>query len=236
MNHESRASAQSIATTRIVDGWSVAMEGDEPTILDEELGARLGFARSRKIRELIERLISTGILNDSDIRPTVGRVATGVSSILVTRYRLTETGALLVIARSDTRIAHAITRQVVQLFVAVRRGQFRATEQVAVPVMPNSPTLGDRHYRADVKARCAMTARCTGASIQRVHGWLRTLYKVSGVYQINGAFYEQVCRQLESWALGRVALPSPAPRMLKAVADPAQRVLAFPAPRSRPSA
>ena len=47
---------------RVVDGWSVAMDGDEPAILDEELGARLGFARPRKIRDLVQRMISEGFL------------------------------------------------------------------------------------------------------------------------------------------------------------------------------
>lgn len=59
---------------KIVYGWSVTLDGDEPRVLDEELGRRLGFARPRDIRKLIERPISDGILNDSDIRATVARV------------------------------------------------------------------------------------------------------------------------------------------------------------------
>jgi len=91
-------------------------------------------------------------------------------------------------------------------------------------------TLGDL-YHDETKARCAMTARCTGQSVHRVQGWLRVLYNVSSVYRINAAFREVVYRQLESWVLGRMALPSRAVRQLKSVpADPAQRVLKFPDP------
>lgn len=227
MSNDSRqASAHSVAITRVVDGWSVTMDGDEPTILDEELGTRLGFSEPRSIRKLIRRMIAGGFLNNSDIRATVSQNA-GQRGRPGTAYLLAETGTLLVIARSDTKIAHAITRQVIEVFRAVRRGQIGTPQQVAVPVMPNSPTLGDRLYRADVRGRCAMTARCTGASIQRVHGGLRKLYKVSGVYQINHIYHEQVCNRLEAWALGREPLPWPVVRKLSAPVDPAQGVLPF---------
>lgn len=199
-------------------GWSVTIDEDEPTILDEELAIRLGFSRPRDIRKLVERMIADGIINDSDIRATVARVPTGVSSIAVTQYRLTEIAALLVIGRSDTKLAHAITRQVVQLFIAIRRGQLAAPQPDPVPVLPTSPTLGDL-YHDDTKSRCAMTARCTGQSIHRVQGWLRVLYNVPSVYRINAVFRDVVFRQLEGWALGRMALPSGAPRQLPAVSD-----------------
>ena len=57
-----------------------------------------------------------------------------------------------------------------------------------------------------------MTARCTGQSIHRVQGWLRVLYNVPSVYRINAVFRDVVFRQLEGWALGRMALPSGQPR------------------------
>jgi len=48
------------AIIKRINDWSVTIDGDEPTILDEELGARLGFARPAKIRDLIKRLVRAG--------------------------------------------------------------------------------------------------------------------------------------------------------------------------------
>jgi hypothetical protein len=75
---------------------------------------------------------------------------------------------------------------------------------------------------ADVENQCKTAASRTSASVHRVHGWLRILYRISG------AHYEEVRRHLRAWTLGRVPPPSPPQRLLKAVADPAQRVLPFP--------
>lgn len=110
---------------RVVSGWSVAMDGDEPTVLDEELGARLGFARPRKIRDLIERLIRAGRLNILS-RPTVGRQLTnhgGSRKFVVNEYWLNEAQALKVIAKSDTATADAILDEVIAVFIAVRRAR-----------------------------------------------------------------------------------------------------------------
>lgn len=217
--------------TRIVDGWSVAMDGDEPTVLDEELGTRLGFGRPRDIRKLIERLISDGILNDSDIRATVARVATGVSSIAVTRYRLTEIGALLVITRSNTKIAHAITRQVVEVFKAVRRGQLAASPPQQVPVLSTSPLVGDsRIHRAEVAAWCRLAARGSNVSVHKVHGELRRQFRAPGVYLMPLVLYPQARELLESIAFGRLLLASKERQLKSIPADPSQRVLPFPGP------
>jgi len=48
------------AIIKRINDWSVTVDGDEPTILDEELGKRLGFARPAKIRDLIKRLVRAG--------------------------------------------------------------------------------------------------------------------------------------------------------------------------------
>lgn len=212
-----------------VDGWSVAMDGDEPTIMDEELGVRLGFARPRKIRELIARMISDGIINTSDVRPTVGRRLHRGAWFTTTTYHLTETGALLAIARSDTKIAHAVTRQVVQVFIAVRRGDLPAPEQV--PVLSSSPLVGDsRLHRAEMSSWCKMAARNNNMSVHRIHGELRRQCRVPGIYQIPLVLYPQAREFVESLALGRLLLPVGSGRhQLKSVpVDPAQRVLQFP--------
>lgn len=212
---------------KIVDGWSVTLDGDEPRILDEELGRRLGFSRPRDIRKLIERLISDGILNDSDIRATVARVETGVSSRPVTRYELTETGALLVISRSDTAIAHTITRQVVQVFVAARRGQRPESQQV--PVLSTSPVVGDSHLRAEFGAWCAMAARNLGFGVHRIHGAVRRQFRVSGIYQVPVVLYPMARDLVEALGLRRLLLPTSTSKTLRSV--PTQGVLPFPGTR-----
>jgi hypothetical protein len=220
------------AMTRVVDGWSVTMDGDEPRILDEELGARLGFARPRKIREVIERMISDEILNDSDIRPVLGQ-NTGRRGRPATAYHLGETAAYLVCTRSNTKGAIGITRQIVEVFRAVRRGQLAAPQQVAV--LSSAPLVGSsRPHRAELAAWCQMAARNNGVSVHRVHGELRRLLRVPGVYMVPLVLYPQARELVESLALGRLLLPTNAGRRLAlAPADPAQRVLQFPTP-SRP--
>lgn len=220
---------KSTAIVRVVDGWSVTMDGDEPTILDEELGTRLGFARPRKIREVIERMISDGILNDSDIRPALGQ-NTGGRGRPATAYHLGETAAYLVCTRSNTKNAIAITRQIVKVFIAVRRGQLAAPQQV--PVLSSSPLVGDsRVHRAEIAAWSQLAASRNGASVHRVHGQVRRQFRVSGIYQLPLVLYPQARELLESLALGRLLLPSKG-RLLKSVpADPAQHVLPFPGAR-----
>jgi hypothetical protein len=212
-----------------IDGWSVSMDADAPRILDEELGKRLGFARPRDIRKLIDRLVKDEKLRDIRMRATASRIELrrGVHrDQVVNEYWLTERQALKVIAKSETAIADAILDEVIDVFIAVRN-QMSALQQVQVPVLPNSPTLGDPVYRRHVQDLCRSAAHGTGASIHRVHGWLKILYNASGIYRISGAHYEEVCRHLRAWAFGRVLPPSTTP-LLKAVPDPAQRILPFP--------
>jgi hypothetical protein len=58
-----------------VGAWVLAAPAaeDEPRIRDIDLAERLGYERPRKIRDLIERLCREGKLNDSELRPVVGR-------------------------------------------------------------------------------------------------------------------------------------------------------------------
>jgi hypothetical protein len=213
---------------RTVDGWSVAMDGDEPTILDGELGERLGFARPRDIRKLIERLAKDGKLNNLRIRATVARIELrrGVHrDQVVNEYWLTEAQSLKVIAKSDTDIADKILDQVIAVFIAVRRGQMAAPEQV--PVLSSSPLVGDSHLRAELSARCAMSARCLAVGIHRVHGFVRRQFRVPGIYQLPVVLYPMARDLLESLALGRLMLPATPSRRLTAAANPAQGMLAF---------
>lgn len=221
----------STAVTRIVDGWSVTMDGDEPRIRDEELGIRLGFARPRDIRKLIERLLKDRKLNDIRIRATVARVELrrGVHrDQFVNEHWLTEAQALKVIAKSETATADAILDEVIAVFIAVRRGQLGTPQQV--PVLSAAPLVSDsRVHRAEMAAWCSMAARNLGVGIHRIHGAVRRQFRVAGVYQLPVVLYPMARELVESLALGRFLLPGA--RRLAVVPDPAQRVLEFPPPK-----
>lgn len=109
---------------RNVEGWTLASAGDdEPLVRDEDLAERLGYERPRDIRKIIERHREAGNLNDSDIRATVaqnndplGRGRPG------TEFWLTEAAALFIASKSETPAAVAITREMIRVFMAYRRG------------------------------------------------------------------------------------------------------------------
>ena len=221
------------AIIKQINGWSVATDDDEPRIRDIELGERLGFARPAKIRDLIKRLARLGKLKDVRCIPTVGRQQTGLGrtrALVVNEFWLTQRQALKVILKSETAIADQIQEEVIDVFEAYLGGQLVAPaepQQVAIPVLPNSPTLGDQLYRGDVEDLCVKAVRRTGASIHRIHGRLKILYGASGVYRISGVHYEEVCRRLRAWARAR-RLPALMPRrLLKPAADSVQCVFAF---------
>lgn len=204
--------APALVRSVAIDGWSIVLGGDdEPLVRDIDLGERLGFARPRKVRELVERMLRDGILNPSDVRPTVGRTRIGIAERLVTEYLLTETAALLVIARSDTAKAVAITRQVVQVFLAVRRG---ASAAPTTPVLATGVRVADNVMaRDDVASRCRLAAAGSGLSLRRVHGAVRKQFLVAGVYQVPLAILPLVREFLEALALRRLVLPAKPPRL-----------------------
>lgn len=106
----------------------------ELTVRDTDLAAFLGFARPRKIRELIERLWSgdgdgddRAVLPRSErpnCRPAMGRQPVGPKGggerdYEVTEYWLTREQALIVAARSDTQRGLAVLEMIVRFFLAV---------------------------------------------------------------------------------------------------------------------
>lgn len=96
-----------------VAGWLVNFVANEPLIEDEELGRKLGYERPRAVRDLIAKLF-----NDSELR-RVSRQSSGRSASVVL---LTERQALKVCLRSGTPTADRIQEEVMDVFLAVRRG------------------------------------------------------------------------------------------------------------------
>lgn len=89
----------------------------EPRVQDLCLAAALGFDRPRDVRKLIERN-SPELLAYSGLCATVART----SGRPATEYWLTEPQALLVCMFARTDNAAAVRRQVIDVFMAWRRG------------------------------------------------------------------------------------------------------------------
>lgn len=95
---------------------------NEQRVLDTDLAERLGFERPRKIRELINRKLAE--LQRYGICPSVGQ-NTGQRGRPSVAYYLNEEQALLVCMFSDTDNASNVRKQVIDTFMAVRRGQLQ---------------------------------------------------------------------------------------------------------------
>lgn len=191
-----------------VRGWDLELDGEEPFVRDIELGERLGFERPRDIRKLVERMYADGILNDSDLRATVARWETLPGVAKTTReYLLTETAALLVTGRSDTKIAHQITRQIVEVFLAARRRVLEGpTEPVRLEFVHGSRIRDVPSLRAEMERACRLAAVGNNVSIARVHGYLRRCYGITSPYNLSTLVWPTVRPLLDSIALGEVLL------------------------------
>lgn len=195
-------------------GWGLVVgEDDVPRVRDLELGERLGYERPRKFRELVERLLRDGILNDIDVRPTVGRTRIGIAERDILEYHLTERGALKAIVKSETARAVEITGQVIDVYLAARESA-RPSPVVAAPAPisfadVHGSRVGETHARAEVASWCQVAALAHGVSVHRVHGALRRQYKVCSVYDLAVAVWPTARTFLESLAHGKLRLDPP---------------------------
>lgn len=112
--------------TRVIDGLEMALFEDapEPYIPDTELGKRLGFQRPRAIRQIIKRWQKAGALRGircvARQESAPHRVARNVPAI---QFFLSEVDALFIITKSETDVAIQVTQQIIDVFMAWRRGQ-----------------------------------------------------------------------------------------------------------------
>lgn len=109
----------------------------EPRVRDLELGERLGFDRARDVRKLIERnLVELGA------HGTCATVAHVVRGNPVTEYLLNEPQALLVCMFARTPKATEVRRQVVEVFLAWRRGELQAAPRgETAPIAGGDPVV-----------------------------------------------------------------------------------------------
>lgn len=142
-----------------INGWSLDASGDEPRIRDIDLAERLGYERPTDIRYLVKRLAKDGKISDSDIVRTVRRNA-GERGRPATEYWLTEEAALLVVTRSETAIATALTREIISVFRAYYRGQLAPVVQPAAIPAEYTTAIGElRATIATLAARVEALSR-----------------------------------------------------------------------------
>lgn len=139
-------------------GWKVATSGfpdAEHRIQDLELARKLGFARPRAIRDLVQRLIRDGKLNDSDIRRTVRQ--TQSVGRPATEFWLTMEQALYVTAKSETATADEILKAVIKVFLAARELHAQEIPYIARMLLAESTCNWDLMWPPDfVAAICVL--------------------------------------------------------------------------------
>jgi len=95
--------------------------GDKaPRCRDIDLGKFLGYSRPRDIRKQIEKALSDGFLNYSDICAVPARVKTGVASVSVDEYWLTESAALFIAARAETATGAEVLKALIKVYETAR--------------------------------------------------------------------------------------------------------------------
>lgn len=114
----------------------------EPRVRDLELGERLGFEQPRMIRKLIARnadeLSQHGPLLQSEAMVATGKGARRA----VSEYLLNEPQALLVCMFARTPKATEVRRQVIEVFLAWRRGELQAAPRGNVaPLAAGDPVV-----------------------------------------------------------------------------------------------
>lgn len=194
-------------------------QGEEPRALDIHVAERLGFARPRKIRDLIKRLVSDGFLNDIDCRPTVGRTLVPASGGYSehTEYLLTERAALIIGARSDTPGAPALLRALVDAYLAARK-LLAPPPPVTVempstlrPGLASCVTVGERTtWRNELFERLGYAAYRRGCSWNKAHGELRKHLGVVSYLRIPASLLDEA-RAFVTTLAQTPALP-PAPK------------------------
>lgn len=113
-----------------VGTWNLSVFSDaqdEPRIRDLDLAERLGYTRRRNIRDLLRRLLAAGELRNVTMHRTVRRIEKrgaiqGFEEREEDEFWLSEDQALFVVARSETKIASQLLREIIEVFRLAIRG------------------------------------------------------------------------------------------------------------------
>lgn len=104
-----------------VNGWAVSEINGEPTVKDTDLAEKLGYDRPRAIRQLIKRMVDNGSFGGATPCGTPEIVAGNMTEV----FYLNQKQSLKVISKSETKIADAIMDEVIDVFLAYRKGQLQ---------------------------------------------------------------------------------------------------------------
>lgn len=131
----------------------------EPRVRDARLGEVLGFSAPRLVRRVIktnrEEILSHGSLHQTDAMVVIGSGARRA----VEEYHLNEAQALLVCMFARTEKAAAVRKQVIEVFLAWRRGEIVADDRRPDEVLERLQRL---ERRLDVLDRL-------GAALERLN-------------------------------------------------------------------
>lgn len=102
-----------------IENWSLAIENNEPRVRDLDLADRLGYAHPIDIRKLVRRYQNSGDLSREEVLATVAKSTGGRPG---TEFWLSEAAALFIVTKSETKNAIALTKEMIRVFMLVRRG------------------------------------------------------------------------------------------------------------------
>lgn len=121
-----------------VGDWTLTVpgaEGTEPEIPDDALAARLGLA-DNDLRSLARRHAAAGNIAPRAYRRTVRRFTKGGRNrgeVTVDGFMFNEADALFLVTRSETPRAVALTREMIAVYMAARRGLLPRPAPAAPP-------------------------------------------------------------------------------------------------------
>lgn len=105
-----------------INNFNLAMlpDEEEPRMPDIELGKRLEFKRPRSIRQIIKKYLESGDLIDTlEMRHASWRISGKRPNTVL--YWLSEADSLFITSKSETPVANQLTREIIQVFIAVRK-------------------------------------------------------------------------------------------------------------------
>lgn len=197
-----------LVKTEVFDGWELARDADgERRVRDLEIGARGGLAQPINVRKVIRS--NRAELEAHGELVSRREITSGSLGKPAEVYWLNEDQSLALVALLRTDRARELRIGLVRLFGALRRREL-SIAPTAIPLdVAHGPTVGEvPNLRLDIDAMCRMTARAAQVSLRRVHGFIRSTYRLGGIYQVSALAWPQVRLTLESLALGRIALPT----------------------------
>lgn len=202
------------ALTKVIEGWEVDTTGDEPRVRDVDLGARAGLAQPIDVRKIIRRnRAELEMHSPLAVLATEAKTSGGRPGH---EFWLTQAQAVNLVALMRTARASELRVSLTKLFVAYQRGQLDAIAKPApIPLdVAAGPRVGEvPTLRREIADECAIAARASKMTIYAVHGALRRVFRVPGVYQLPALVWPFARDLLKSLALGTLALP---PRRRKA--------------------